>query len=79
VLTGVILKSKAVETEVESSFVVCLELLRGSIQLIILPPGCWNLVVHEGSLHFIAKMLASDMPLHFPVSPGTALGSNNVC
>jgi len=60
-----------VETEVENCFVVCLELLRGSILLVILPPGRWSLVVHKGSLHFIAKMLASDLPLRFPMSPGT--------
>jgi len=60
-----------VDTEVESSSVVCLELLRGSILLITLPPGCWSLVVHKGSLHFIAKMLASDLPLSFLTSPGT--------
>jgi hypothetical protein len=71
VLTGVLLKSKVVETEVESSSVVCLELLRGSILLITLPPGCWSLVVHKGSSNFIAKMLASDLPLCLPMSPGT--------
>lgn len=70
-LTGVLLKSKAVETEVESSSVVCVELLRGSILLITLLPGCWSLVVHKESLHFIAKMLASDLPLSFLMSPGS--------
>jgi hypothetical protein len=71
VLTGVLRESKGVETEAESCSVVCLELLRGSILPISHLPCCWSLVVHEGSLTFVAKMLASDLPLHLLMSPGT--------